>query len=216
MRIDWTRLTDPFPPEDIEWKPGATTRDKTKGLAMAYITARAVQERLDEVFGPGGWKNEFRAGPDGGVICRIYFKNDDGEWAWREDGADNTDVEAVKGGLSNAVKRAGAALGIGRYLYKLPQQWVRLDERGRFAEEPRIPAAYLPEGTRQPERRAIRPDARAASPQRSDAPQRPATGGDGATHPAAPPRAGERRVVRPQGGGAQGGAPQGPPQPPPF
>ena len=110
---DLTRLAAPFPAEDVEWKPGATTRDKSKGLAMAYITARAVQERLDEVFGPGNWKNEFRAGPDGGVLCRIYFKNEDGEWVWREDGADNTDVEAVKGGLSNAMKRAGAALGIG-------------------------------------------------------------------------------------------------------
>ncbi|MEM6327698.1 MAG: Rad52/Rad22 family DNA repair protein, partial [Bacteroidota bacterium] len=117
MPIDWTRLAAPFPAHDVEWKPGATTRDKKKGLAMAYITARAVQDRLDEVFGPGGWKNEFREGPSGGVICRIWFTNDDGEWVWREDGADNTDVEAVKGGLSNAMKRAGAALGIGRYLY---------------------------------------------------------------------------------------------------
>lgn len=160
MSINWNRLTDPFPPEDLEWKPGAVTRDKSKGLAMAYITARAVQERLDEVFGPGGWKNEFRSGPEGGVICRIYFKNDDGEWTWREDGADNTDVEAVKGGLSNSMKRAGAALGIGRYLYKLPQQWVRLDERGRFAETPRVPREFLPQSAepRREERRSTSGD----------------------------------------------------------
>ncbi len=153
MPIQWSRLSDPFAPDDLEWKPGATTRDKKKGLAMAYITARAVQERLDEVFTPGGWKNEFRAGPDGGVICRIYFKNDDGDWVWREDGADNTDVEAVKGGLSNAMKRAGAALGIGRYLYKLPQQWVPLDERGRFAQPPRIPREFLPSDAGSPRER---------------------------------------------------------------
>ena len=185
MTINWSRLTDPFPPEDIEWKPGAITRDKTKGLAMAYITARTVQERLDEVFGPGRWKNEFRQGPEGGVLCRIYFQNDDGEWVWREDGADNTDVEAVKGGLSNAMKRAGAALGIGRYLYKLPQQWVRLDERGRFAEEPRLPAEHLPEGYR---------------PARPTRAERPAPQAE--REPAAPsgmPRAGERRIVRPAG-----------------
>lgn len=144
MSIDWQRLAAPFPASDIEWKPGATTRDKSKGLAMAYITARAVQERLDEVFGPGRWKNEFRPGPEGGVLCRIYFKNEEGEWVWREDGADNTDVEAIKGGLSNAMKRAGAALGIGRYLYKMPAQWVPLDDRGRFSETPRIPQAFLP------------------------------------------------------------------------
>ena len=148
MSIDWHRLTAPFPPRDLEWKPGATTRDKSKGLAMAYITARAVQERLDEVFGPGNWKNEFRSGPEGGVLCRIYFKNDDGEWVWREDGADNTEVEAVKGGLSNAMKRAGAALGIGRYLYDLPVQWVPLNDKGRFAEVPRLPPQYVPEPRR--------------------------------------------------------------------
>ena len=77
-------------------------------------------------------------------MCRIYFKNDDGEWVWREDGADNTEVEAVKGGLSNAMKRAGAALGIGRYLYDLPQQWVPLNDKGRFAEVPRIPPKFVP------------------------------------------------------------------------
>lgn len=165
MSINWQRLTDPFDSKDIEWKPGATTRDKSKGLAMAYITARAVQERLDEVFGPGNWKNEFRAGPDGGVLCRIYFKNDDGEWVWREDGADNTDVEAVKGGLSNAMKRAGAALGIGRYLYDLPAQWVPLNERGRFAEPPRIPPQYLPQ-------QGARQAPSASSPQRPSGPRR--------------------------------------------
>ncbi|MEM1044256.1 MAG: Rad52/Rad22 family DNA repair protein [Bacteroidota bacterium] len=146
--VNWHRLTDPFPPRDVEWKPGAVTRDRKKGLAMPYITARAVQERLDETFGPGNWKNEFRSGPEGGVICRIYFKNDDGEWVWREDGADNTEVEAVKGGLSNAMKRAGAALGIGRYLYDLPPQWVPLNEKGRFAEVPRIPAKFTPSADR--------------------------------------------------------------------
>ncbi len=183
--IDWQRLTDPFPPNDIEWKPGAVTRDKKKGLAMAYITARAVQERLDEVFGPGRWKNEFRAGPEGGVICRIYFKNDDGEWVWREDGADNTEVEAVKGGLSNAMKRAGAALGIGRYLYDMPAQWVPLNDKGRFAEVPRIPAQFTPA--------AGRPRPADPSPQRAPA-ERSTNGraGDGRTAESAPFRNGER------------------------
>lgn len=208
MTINWNLLTAPFPAQDIEWKPGAVTRDKSKGLAMAYITARAVQERLDEVFGPGNWKNEFRAGPDGGVLCRIYFKNDDGEWVWREDGADNTAVEAVKGGLSNAMKRAGAALGIGRYLYDLPAQWVKLDERGRFAEAPRLPASHLPTGSRT--ERNERPTPRAEAPRadrpeprpagRPEAPRGEAPRGDAPR----PQRAGERRVVRPAGDGASG------------
>ena len=203
MPIDWSLLSAPFPAEDVEWKPGATTRDKKKGLAMAYITARAVQERLDEVFTPGGWRNEFREGPGGGVICRISFRNDDGEWVWREDGADNTDVEAVKGGLSNATKRAGAALGIGRYLYKLPQQWVRLDERGRFAERPRIPREYLPQGSpSQGSPSQGPPPQRAPQSSRPSGDARPQGG-----RPQADPRPqgirpqpGQTRVIRREGG----------------
>ncbi len=145
MAINWKRLTDYFEASDLEWKPIATTKDKKKGLAAAYVTARAIQARLDEVFTPGGWKNEYRAGPDGGVICRIYFRNEEGEWVWREDGAENTDIEAVKGGLSNALKRAGSALGIGRYLYELPEQWVALNQYGRFEATPAVPRQFLPQ-----------------------------------------------------------------------
>lgn len=141
---DWTLLDAPFPASDIEWRPLTVSRKTGKGLAAAYLTARAVAQRLDDVFGPGGWKNEYRDAPGGGIICRIYFKDDDGEWIWREDGADRTDVEPTKGGLSAAFKRAGAALGIGRYLYDLPQQWVEVDEYGKFKSEPRIPARFLP------------------------------------------------------------------------
>ncbi len=159
---DLTLLAAPFPAEDVEWKPGATTRDKTRGLAMAYISSRAVQDRLDEVCGPDGWKNEFRPAPEGGVLCGISVRvtSPDGtsEWITKWDGAENTDVEAVKGGLSGAMKRAAVQWGIGRYLYRLPQHWVRLDERGRFAEPPRLPAEFLPAPRRmEPARRLERP-----------------------------------------------------------
>lgn len=160
MNINWNHLTEPFDAEDVEWRVGSVTRDKKKGMALPYLTSRAVCQRLDDVFGPGGWKNEYRAGPDGGVVCRIYFRNEEGEWVWREDGADNTDVEAVKGGLSSAMKRAGAALGIGRYLYALPAQWIALDERGRFAAPPKLPAAYTRRGAPardQPGPRVVKP-----------------------------------------------------------
>jgi hypothetical protein len=152
MIPDLNRLRDPFPQSDIEWKPGAVTRDKKKGLAMAYLTNRAIQDRLDEVCGPANWKNTFKPGPDGGVLCGIAV-NVTGDpanprWVTKWDGAENTEFESVKGGLSGAMKRAAVQWGIGRYLYDLPSVWVNLDERGRFAETPRIPAAYLPSSGR--------------------------------------------------------------------
>ena len=172
---DLARLADPFPPSDIEWKPGATTRDKSKGLAMAYLTSRAVQQRFDDVCGPADWRNEFTEGPGGGVLCGIAVRveREDGtaEWVTKWDGADNSQVEAVKGGLSGSMKRAAVQWGVGRYLYDLPATWVRLDERGRFAEPPRIPPAFLPSDAPRPsapsesrpaERPRARPSARRA------------------------------------------------------
>ena len=201
---DLSRLADPFPPSDIEWKPGATTRDKSKGLAMAYLTSRAVQQRFDDVCGPGDWRNEFTPGPDGGVLCGISVRVDreDGtsEWVTKWDGADNSQVEAVKGGLSGATKRAAVQWGVGRYLYDLPATWVRLDERGRFAEPPRIPREFLPQtggsqgGAGRSETRSAPPEApRQSAPQRS----RPAPPSGGPPPGRPTPRGGQRRIVRP-------------------
>lgn len=106
-----------FPPEDIEWRvqqAGFTNQGKPWAMVLAYVTNRAIQSRLDDVFGPDGWGNEFKEGPQGGVICGITAN---GVTKW--DGAENTDIEGVKGGLSGSMKRAGAQWGIGRYLYKL-------------------------------------------------------------------------------------------------
>ena len=208
---DLPLLAAPFASADVEWKPGAVTRDKTKGLAMAYLSNRAVQDRLDAVCGPADWRNEYRPGPDGGVVCglSVYVEREGGspEWVTKWDGADNTDVEAVKGGLSGSMKRAAVMWGIGRSLYSLPAQWVRLDERGRFAEPPRLPqgfgrnagparpspaprpAATRPEPTMDVRPEAPRPPAQRPEAARPEAPQRPNMNRpDAQARPEAPPR----------------------------
>lgn len=145
---DLDRLKDFFPADDIEWKPGAVTRDKSKGLAMAYVTARAIQDRLDDVCGVGNWRNEFQRWGSKGVLCglsiRVTYADGSSAWVTKWNGADESDIESTKGGLSNAEKRVASEWGIGRYLYSLPSVWVRLDDRGRFAEPPRIPREFLP------------------------------------------------------------------------
>ena len=210
---DLPRLADPFAPADVEWKPGATTRDKSKGLAMAYLTSRAVQQRFDDVCGPGDWRNEFAPGPDGGVLCGISIRVErpgpDGapswEWVTKWDGADNSQVEAVKGGLSGSMKRAAVQWGVGRYLYDLPATWVRLDDRGRFAETPTVPRGFLPEGT-----------APSAPPRASDGGSRPQGTPGGPPQGGRPqgsrptPRSGQRRIVRPAATGDGDGRPAEP------
>ena len=44
-------LAKPFPRENIEWRVQRTTKDGTAGLALAYVNARTVQDRLNEVMG---------------------------------------------------------------------------------------------------------------------------------------------------------------------
>ncbi len=145
---DLSRLAAFFPPEDLEWKPIAVSKKTGKALVAAYIPNRAIQDRLDEVCGPADWRNEFKEGPAGGVLCgiSIYVEREGGtaEWVTKWDGAENTDVEAVKGGLSGSMKRAASQWNIGRYLYSLPSPWVPVDERGRLLKPPPIPAAFVP------------------------------------------------------------------------
>lgn len=146
--IDLNRLHDYFPASSIEWKPIAVSKRTSKGLAAAYLDNRAIMDRLDAVCGPENWRNEFKPGPQGGVVCGLSIRVERGdgtaEWVTKWDGAENTDIEAVKGGLSSSMRRAAVQWGIGRYLYDLPQQWVPVDERGRFAKPPQIPSTYLP------------------------------------------------------------------------
>ncbi|WP_348260526.1 Rad52/Rad22 family DNA repair protein, partial [Salmonella enterica] len=53
-----------------------------------------------------------------GVECGISIKIGS-EWVSKWDAAENTQVGAVKGGRSGAMKRAAVQWGIGRYLYNL-------------------------------------------------------------------------------------------------
>ena len=163
--MDLSKLNDfkkPFPYKDIEWRLqqcGEKKDGSIWGKCLAYITSRAVQERLDEVCGTDGWRSEIRK--DGNAyLCTlsIRVKHEDGsiEWISRTDGADATDIESVKGGISGAIKRAAVQFGIGRYLYDLEEGWVTVCENGRYFGKtktekqfrwnpPELPAWALPE-----------------------------------------------------------------------
>jgi hypothetical protein len=130
LEMDLKKLLEPFSPEDLEFRAGATSQDKTRALALPYITSRSIMDRLDQVCGPENWQDMYTAGPNGGVLCGLSIRIND-EWITKFDGADNTNVEAIKGGLSDAFKRAAVKWGIGRYLYGLPVLWVRAEQRGK-------------------------------------------------------------------------------------
>lgn len=147
-KITMEKLQKPFRVDEIEWRVGSTNSDKTKGLALAYVTNRAIQNRLDDVFGIFGWKNEYREWKGKSQICGIsVWFEDRNEWITKWDGADDSNMDATKGGLSDAMKRCASQWGIGRYLYKLPQVWCELQSFGRsykLKSKPNLPKWAVP------------------------------------------------------------------------
>lgn len=136
-------LKAPFPEEQISWRVGAMTKDQSKGIALAYLDARDVMRRLDEVMGID-WQCRYSHVGDKGVVCEVGLRIN-GEWLWRANGAGETQVEAEKGALSDAFKRAAVLWGVGRYLYDLPNVWVELDNK-RIKTPPGLPDWAKPKG----------------------------------------------------------------------
>ncbi len=136
------QLKYPFDVKVIHWRVGATNREKTKGIALAYVDARDVMKRLDMVLG-ANWQCRYSHNGPQGTICDIGIKLD-GEWVWRADGAGETDYEGTKGGMSDAFKRAAVRWGVGRYLYYLPNEWVDLAPGGKKFANPKSSAFNLP------------------------------------------------------------------------
>lgn len=123
------KLAAPFDVDAISWRIGSTNQDKTSGMALAYLDARDVMDRLDLVCGPAGWQCRY-SHANGKTVCDIGIKCGD-EWVWKADGAGDSDIEAEKGALSDAFKRAAVRWGIGRYLYSLHSPWVDIETKGR-------------------------------------------------------------------------------------
>ncbi len=132
------QLKNPFNPKQLKWRVGATNKEKTKGIALAYIDSRDVMKRLDDVCGPDRWQSKLIRTGDG-FTCELGIKFND-EWVWKSNSAGDTKVESIKGGASDAFKRAAAVWGVGRYLYYLPRVWVELDEYKKLKEIPELPA----------------------------------------------------------------------------
>lgn len=141
-------LAEPFDPSEIGWKPQSTTKDGNKALAIAYIDARNVMDRLDAVVGPLNWQDEYTPLPNGNVVCRLALRVN-GEWIAKQDVGGESDQRDVgdreKAAFSDALKRAAVKWGIARYLYNLDGVWVEYDsQRKQLKSKPKLPDWALP------------------------------------------------------------------------
>ena len=121
------KLKNPFKPSAVNWRVGSTTKDKAKGIALAYLTSRDVMKRLDEVVGLENWEDSYFETASGRLLCTIKIKID-GEWFSKSDGAGDSAIEGAKGGISDAFKRAAVKFGCGRFLYSKKIQYLDSNE----------------------------------------------------------------------------------------
>lgn len=146
-------LRKPFKPDELEWMVKTVSEAKLKGLALPYVSNRAIQKRLDDVVGIENWKNEFIEWKDKDQLCGISIRINN-EWITKYDGAADTNIDGTKGGISGAMKRAAVQWGIGRYLYNIPPIWVDVEVAStsktgkktyRLSKRPSLPKEFLPE-----------------------------------------------------------------------
>ena len=136
----YTDLGKPFDAADVGWRLQYVDKNTMKGIAVPFIDARAIADRLDEVVGPNRWRNSFTPWHDCTVeqkqhasqLCTIsIYDSEISQWIDKTDGAEDSDIEPVKGGLSDAFKRAAVKWNIGRYLYRFEPVWVAVEQRGK-------------------------------------------------------------------------------------
>jgi hypothetical protein len=136
-------LAAPFDPAEVKFKPQAVSGNRA--LAIPFVDARVIQDRLDDVLGVMGWQDSYECLPEGSVVCRLSIRIA-GEWITKTDVGGQSEQpdegDRRKAAFSDALKRAAVKFGIGRYLYRLKPQWVDYDTQKRqFARPPVLPAA---------------------------------------------------------------------------
>jgi hypothetical protein len=139
-------LAAPFAAEEVRFKPAVVSGQRA--LALAYVDGRSIMDRLDAVVGVGGWQDSYRVLPDGSVMCRLRLKIGD-QWITKVDVGGQSEQadggDRMKAAFSDALKRAAVKFGVGRYLYRLPQQWCDYDPHKRqFVRTPTLPTWALP------------------------------------------------------------------------
>lgn len=178
VRVLTAALSAPFEPKEIKFKPQMVKNNRA--LAMAYIDARLIQDRLDEVVGVENWEDMYKILTDGSVMCRLRVKLGD-RWITKTDvgsPSEQPDVgDRLKAAFSDALKRAAVKFGIGRYLYRLPAQWVDYDSaKKQLTQLPQLPAFALPKAKAVPAKSPEpKPEPAKAETPKADAPKTEAT-----------------------------------------
>ena len=145
MRLRWQRLTTRLSLQ-LNCSMGAIRRLRADEIAvraaqvkknakgsvyaslLLYKDARVDMRLLDETFGPMNWQRSHEI-IDGKLYCTISVWDAEKKmWISKQDVGTESNTEKEKGQASDAFKRAGFNVGIGRELYTAPNIYVQLGE----------------------------------------------------------------------------------------
>jgi len=119
--------------DEIDVRIGGFNKDKTGGFLLLYKDARVDMNLLDETFGVTGWQRKHEL-INGNLFCTISIWDDDKkQWVDKQDVGVESKSAKEKGEASDAFKRAGTNVGIGRELYTPLFIWINgLAENDKF------------------------------------------------------------------------------------
>ena len=129
-------LRKPFDPADVDFRVQGRVNEQTgRAQVVAYIDARMVQDRLDEVVGAGNWSFDWEPV----VIDKGDVQVAKGTLTIlgvsKADAGTASNFEQSLGAVSHCFKRAAVHWGVGRYLYDLPMSWVQVEKNGRISDQ---------------------------------------------------------------------------------
>lgn len=111
--------------EEIEVRVQSVKNGKANMLL--YIDSRAVTKLLDETVGPMNWQTEFYE-VNGQTIGKLgIWDGEKQQWIWKSDTGTESNIEAVKGLISDVYKRMISRWGVVE-LYSSPK--IVLDDDG--------------------------------------------------------------------------------------
>ena len=162
-------LHNPVSPDEIKWRQARYDKPNGYVKMLAYVDARYVMDVLDNVVGSENWQNEYME-IKGRIFCKLTIQLPSGKTVSKMDCGVETDIEAEKGAVSDALKRVAVLFGIGRDLYSMGDHFAETNDRGYVDlntwETPRSEA--IPEKVQIPRTGAKEPTTSALAQSQSD------------------------------------------------
>jgi len=119
-----------------KWRVQSFSKYKAEATCVAYIDARDVMDRLDEVCSYGWHRNHEEL--KGRIYAGVGIILPSGKVMWRWDWGTESNTEAEKGESSDSFKRACVNVGVGRFLYDLKIQRVPANKKKVQGEYPYV------------------------------------------------------------------------------